>query len=325
MNTDQNKNTENNVNQEIDLTILFKSIGGFFDRIGFIFYRIISFFLRNAIITIAITIMGLLLGWYFYKNDQRAYRHEVIVATNFNSTEYVYSKILNFSAEMNENSSLLKGLSGLKIEPVVDIFEFVSDEKNNLDIAKYLSENTIEVSKFKKNNNVEKLYRYHRLSYYTDTLDADKSIYNALFSELNSDTYLLERQKIERLNTEKRLKELETSIEAINQIFNKLGTSSSGGNELNIQMYAQINDLMLTKNELLKKINQSKIALLLEEEKTIFDTSKLLNIPNKSIFKIALPAVLFNFIFLFIGVTAKFFRKYRNRNLKANEKGVIKA
>lgn len=308
----ENNTQKKVVDQDIDLFLLFKSIGVFFDKMGFAFYRMIMYFVKNIVITIIITIIGLLLGWYLNENDKKAYRHEVVVATNFKSTEYLYNRVKQFSAQKINTIDFNQNIFDLKIEPVVDVFEFVSDNKNNVEIAKYMSENTIEVNKFKKDNNVEKLYKYHKLTYYTKVFDTNNKIFEKFMSELNSDKYFLERQKIEYQDTEKRLNELEISVASINQIFNKLGTPSSG-NELNVQMYAQINDLMLTKQDLLRKINQTKVALL-EEKKIIFDTSAILNVYNKSIFKMILPALAFNFIFLLIGILTKYFRKYKIRS-----------
>lgn len=312
-----NKNSHNNVNQEIDLTLLSKSLGNFIDNIGFTIYRILNFFLKNVLIVIILTLAGLVLGWYNYINDKKAYRNEIIVVANFNSTEYMYDKVRNFSAETSEKLPVLNEISGLKIEPIVNVFEFTSNEKNNLEIAKYMSENTIEVSKFKKDNNVEKLYKYHKLSYYSKIFDKNERIYQALLNDLNNDNYLIERQKIEQQNTIEHIAQLEKSIENIDQIFKKLGNASSG-NELNVQMYAQINDLMLTKQDLVKKINQNKVALL-EENKIIFGTSKVLNIDNKNIFKILYPVILLNFLFLLVGICVKLFKKYKFRNSLIHE------
>lgn len=301
---------ENVSNQEIDLAFLYNSLKNFVDNIGFTVFRIINFYLRNIIVTVILTLLGVGLGYYQYTNNPKAYKHEIIVAPNFNSTGYLYNKVQGLG-KSDENSSL-GHISEAKIEPIIDIFQFVSDSKQNLEIAKYMSENTIEVNKFKKNNDVEKLYKYHVLSYYTDVKDSDSKIYEAIIQALNNDAYLNQRQKIEILETKNKLVELQTSVDNINNIFKKLGSSSENSKDVNVEMYSQINDLMLTKNELLKQINKTKVEIV-EQEKVIFDASKNLNNSNKSFLGIIAYPVLFNFIFLMLAWVSKLFKRYKLR------------
>jgi|SRR5690606_9553456 hypothetical protein len=312
--SEKHNNTQKLNDEQIDLAALFNWVNNIFDNIGFVLFRIFNFFLRNKLITIVITIIGLFIGFYSYKNNKKAFKHQVVVVANFKSTEYLYNKIDNFVLKTT-NEELSK-ISKLAIKPVINIHEYVSDHKQNLEIAKFMSENTIEISKFKDDNNVEKLYKYHKLEYYTQNADTDANVFNALIAELNANEYYLERQQIEKVDTQNRLLELETSVASINKIFDKLGTASSG-NELNVQMYAQINDLMLTKQELLQKINQTKIALI-EEDKIIFDAFGVFNIQNNNILKVLIPPFLLNFLFLFFGVLFKLYNKYKQRHFTIN-------
>ena len=301
---------ENVNNQEIDLAFLYNSLKNLVDNIGFTVFRIINFYLKNIIVTVILTLLGVGLGYYQYTNDPKAYKHEIIVAPNFNSTGYLYNKVQGLGK--GDENSPLGHITEAKIEPIIDIFQFVSDSKQNLEIARYMSENTIEVNKFKKNNDVEKLYKYHVLSYYTDESDSDSKIYEAVIQALNNDSYLNERQKIEVLETKNKLVELQTSVDNINNIFKKLGSSSDNSKDVNVEMYSQINDLMLTKNDLLKQINKTKVEIV-EQEKVIFDASKNLNNSNKSFLGIIAYPVLFNFIFLMLAWVSKQFKRYKLR------------
>lgn len=309
---EENKTTTRE-NQEIDLSYLWKSFKNFFENIVYGIFKFISFFLRNIIATIILLIIGIGLGVYMYQNDKGAYRNVVVVATNFGSTEYAYNKINNFNKSEQHNFQGLEHVSKIDIEPIIDIYSFLSDEKDNLDMAKYMSENTIEVSKYKDDNNVEKLYRYHKIEYLTDVADTDNGIYNDLINYLNNDEYYAQVRKIGVAESQNRLAELEKSVENINAVFESIGANRSGGGsgDIKIDLYSQINELMLTKNKLLRQITKTKVQIV-EEEKVVYDVSSNRNLHNKSIIKPVLPTVALLLIFFFVAQTVKRYKKFRN-------------
>src|SRR5690348_14068206 len=70
-------------NQEIDLSYLYTSVRDFLENIVYGFFKVISCFLRNIVITCIVLIIGIGLGIYVDKNDKKAYKSIVVVATNF--------------------------------------------------------------------------------------------------------------------------------------------------------------------------------------------------------------------------------------------------
>lgn len=298
--------------QEIDLLLLFKSLGGFFDKLGFIFYRVIRFLRRHLAVTVILFLLGLGWGIYNLLTDPHAYKHTVIVVPNFKSTTYLYNEIENFQCGNSKHKDKLNHVSKLEVKPLVDVFQFVSDREQNLQIARYMSENTIEVSKYKKNNNVEKLYKYHEITYYTDVKDTDGSISKALIEELNDDPYFMERQQIEIADTQNKLKEYETSVISINNIFNKLETNGpEAAKGLNVEIFSEMDKVFEKKNLLLEDINKAKIALL-EQSKVIYDVSRKLNIQSgMSISMVIVYPLLLLFIFVFFAWVVKQFKRYK--------------
>src|SRR5690606_13914732 len=185
--SEKHNNTQKLNDEQIDLAALFNCVNNIFDNIGFVLFRIFNFFLRNKLITIVITIIGLFIGFYSYKNNKKAFKHQDVVVANFKSTEYLYNKIDNFVLKTT-NEELSK-ISKLAIKPVINIHEYVSDHKHNLEMEKYMSENTIEISKFKYNNNVEELYKNHKLEHYKRYAYTDSNVFTALIAELNTKKY----------------------------------------------------------------------------------------------------------------------------------------
>lgn len=303
-------------NQEIDLSYLWQSLKDFFENIVYGIFRFFTFFIKNIVATIVVLIIGVALAVYMYNNDSKAYKGVIVVATNFGSTEYTYGKINNFNRRDHQDLPLLSHVTSLDIKPVIDVYSFISDEEDNLDIAKYMSENTIEVSKYKEDNNVEKLYKYHKIEYTTDIADDDGEIYKSLMNYLNKDDYFAEIQKIGQLEAQKNLTELEKSVENINDIFNSLGVNRSDGKgDIKIDMYSQINDLMLTKNSLLKKINKTKVQIV-EQQKVVYDINCNRNLNNKSLIKPILLVFVLLFLLYFLSKTIQKYKKFRRDESK---------
>src|SRR5690554_5806149 len=84
--------TQNN-NEEIDLGDLFRLIKRFFEKIGNLLLRFLSFLLRNAIVLIILIVIGAIIGYFWQKSIEPLYKTEIIVATSFGSQEYLFKAI----------------------------------------------------------------------------------------------------------------------------------------------------------------------------------------------------------------------------------------
>src|SRR5690606_35368701 len=159
--------TQNNQgSQEIDLSYLSKKTVSFFDGLGYSLYKFCRFLWKNIIVLAILIVVGAVAGYFLDKKFGESYKHEVIVVPNFNSTSYLYGKI--------ENTKFKDGpITSVEIEPIVDIYQFINDSYNNLEIAKYLSENNIQLTKHEEGSDVEKYYKYHLMTIYTNTEDTD--------------------------------------------------------------------------------------------------------------------------------------------------------
>src|SRR5690606_2103206 len=202
---------ESNTNstQEIDLSYLSKKTVSLLDGLGYTIYRFIKFLLKNIWIILGILVLGGAIGYFLDNRGEEVYKHEVIVVPNFNSSSYLYNSIENMKFK---DSKIIKA----QVEPIIDIYQFIQERYQNLEIAKYMSENNIQVDKFTDKNAVEKLYRYHLLTLYTKGEDKSGKIIDSLLNKLNSDPYYLSRQKIEQNNLALSITEIEKSIESVN-------------------------------------------------------------------------------------------------------------
>ena len=300
-------NSERNNSQEIDLTYLTKKMALWFDSIGYSIYKFFRFLLKNIIVLLVVIILGVLAGFFLDKNGANTYKHEIIVVPNFNSSTYLYNKVENINLV---NSPIVS----VELEPILNIYEFITEDWNNLEIAKYLSQNNIQIDKYSPNSEVEKLYRYHLMTITTTKFDKGGEIVDSLLNEFNKDPYFVDRQKIEIKNNQDLIVGLEDNVEKIDRILEKIGNITIASGDLNIEMYSELNNLISSKRAALIEINKNNI-LKLEQSSVIFPTSKSLNIKVDKFPRIILLPLLFFGLFLIISILIRFFRKYKKIDL----------
>ena len=103
----------NNGNQEIDLSILTNKISDFYNRFLSWIFSLILFIKRNMIYLLGLFLLGCGLGIYLDVNNN-SYKHEVIVAPNFGSVNYMYAKVDLLSSKLNENDTVFLKSIGIK-------------------------------------------------------------------------------------------------------------------------------------------------------------------------------------------------------------------
>jgi len=295
----------NSSQQEIDLYFIWKNFIGFIDKIILLFVRAIRFLIRNIFVILAILIIGAGIGYFIDSKKGTIYKHEVMLAPNFGSSTFLYEKVKNMSFEEDSN------IINIHIEPIIDIYDFLSSTPSTLKIAEFMSENNVNILTHKHGNQTEKIYRYHLLTFFTDQKDIDGKIIDGFLSELNKEEYFLERQKIEQENTTREIQESLTSIQNINAIFNRLSNPSqiAEKRDLNIEMYPEINGLLYSKQTTIEKLNKLKVFQL-EQTKIFYDVSKTSNIKTSSISTMVTLPLLFIFLYVLVISIIKIYRRY---------------
>ena len=137
MSTNSNKKIED---QEIDLALISEKIGGIFQGLNTLLFKSIRFAVKNIVIIAILLVIGFLLGFFLDKTTKTFY-HQIIVQPNFNSTDYLYSKIDLLTSKIKEGDTIfLKSigfdesikLTKIQVKPIIDIYKFIntSSEKN---------------------------------------------------------------------------------------------------------------------------------------------------------------------------------------------------
>lgn len=308
--------------QEIDLDQLSKRIGNKIQSfIDWIFDGIL--FIRKNIIVIGILIIiGAALGFYM-DSKTKIYDHQVIVTPNFGSTDYLYSKIGLINAKIKEGDSTFLASIGIKearkfskieIEPIVDIYRFISTNDQNFEMLKLMAEDG-DLTKIIEDNATSKNYMYHMVSYTTRGVTTEDQTLTPLLNYLNDSEFYVRIQKEHLSNITTKIKENDSIISQINGVMNQftktVGTNQKSDKLVYYNENTQLNDVIKTKEALITEQGNKRLELV-TSDRIIKDNSYTLNVLNtKSTngkMKLVLP-ILFIGLFVLFGMFRSFYRR----------------
>lgn len=327
---DQNSN--NSENQEIDLSVLSSKLNQGYERFqswifgGFLFVK------RNIIIIGILFILGVGMGVYLDKTS-KTYDNKIIVMPNFNSTDYLYAKITLINSKIREKDTLfLKEIVGLKdpkkiksieIKPITDIYKFIQNKEENLQLIKLMAEDG-EIQKVIEDNVTSKNYLYHLIKFTTTESINSKESVEPLMNYLNNSQYYKKIQEIVLNNVKTKIAQNDTILVQIDKFLNGIGSNVATSQKNDKLIYynenTQLNDVIRTKEDLI--VQQGNNHIDLENLNAIIkENSATLNVRNVEAvngkLKLVLP-VIFIFIFLLLGLIRSFYRKQmfklRNKN-----------
>jgi hypothetical protein len=320
---------ENNPeNSEIDLRTIFSRIDNFFEWINTLLFRIIRFFIKNAIIVAVLVVVGVGVGKYLDSN-QNVYDNRIIVAPNFESSDYLYAKINLLKAKIAEGDTVYlkkevgiqrpKVLKSIDIKAIPDVYQFIEDKDKTFDLIKLMSEDT-GLQKVLSDTITSKNYTYHKIYLVINGLVNDQDFVQPLINYLNKSDYYNKIQAIGLKNLQQEIVENDTILAQINTVLNGF---SKGNNTRNDKLVyynenTQLNDVLETKEKLIKEQGNNRLKLV-RFDRTIKEISSILNVKkNQKIagnFTLYLP-VLFVMLFILLRFFTAFYKK---QSLKEQE------
>ena len=315
------KREDNPENPEIDLLTVFSRIGDFFEWINTLLFKIIRFFVKNAIVVSVLIVVGFGVGKYL-DSTQKAYDNRIIVSPNFESSDYLYSKINLLKAKIAESDTVyLKKIVGIQqpkilksidIKAIPDVYQFIEDKDKNFDLIKLMSEDA-GLQKVLSDTITSKNYAYHKIYLETNGLVNDQDFVQPLINYLNKSDYYNKIQAISLKNLQQEIVENDTILAQINTVLNGF---SKGNNTRNDKLVyynenTQLNDVLKTKEELIKNQGKNRVKLV-RFDKTIKEISSILNVKKSQKtgrnFTFSLPA-LFVILFVFFRFFIAFYKK----------------
>lgn len=321
-------NTQNDQDQEIDLTQVFKKISGFFDGIATSIFKGILFVKKNILIFISLFIIGAGLG-YFLDFSSKIYDNEIIVSPSAAGVDYLYSKIDLLTSKLKEKDYTFFKSIGIKnpskitlieVEPIVDIYSFVNNSTSaasaqntqNFELMKLLAESS-DINKVIKDEITSKNYPLHKISIKTSSKISTSEMIDPLMKYLNTDKYLNEIMAISRNNIILKMKKNEETITQTDSLIKVLTINLSRNNKGSNLVYNnennQFNSFFDLKNNLINEIASQKIALVKSNLiiKDIATTTNIINTKGSNgKMKLIFP-VLFIGLFLLLSVFKSFY------------------
>lgn len=323
-------NNKNQDNQEVDLSVIFNGFKNFIENIKTSIFRTIQFCIKNAVILSVLIVLGYGIGKYL-DSDKMSYSNEVIVVPNFESVDYLYSKINYLNSKIKQKDTVYlknivgienpKNLKSINVKAIKDMFRLLDEENGKLGDKERL-QNMDLVSLMAKEESTKKIlndsmttknYIYHKISFITKKAANEKDICQPILKYLNNSDYFKQIQKMSKKHMELTIAQNDVTISQIDNILNGLGTNlknKQGGNLIYNNESLELDKVLAKKTELIKTQGKNKIKLL-NYEKTIKDISKNLNLKSVKPFN-KWPLL---FVFLFIGIKL-FLSFYKKQSLK---------
>lgn len=314
--------SQNNDNQEIDLSQISKKIGVFFENISTAVFRGFLFLKRNILWLGILSGLGFGLGLFLDKTT-KVYDNEIIVSPNFGSVDYLYAKIDLISSKINDNDTVfLKEVVGIKeprklkkiaITPITDVYKFINNSDKNFEFVKLLAEDG-DIKKIVNEKLTSKNYPYHLISYTTVKQTSNEKTVEPLLNFINNSDYFKIIQKEYLNNVKLKMVENDSIISQINGLLNAFSTTTNGSQKSDKLVYynenSQLNEVIKTKDALVNEQGSHRIELV-NLDKIIKDNSITLNIKNtKTVYgkmKLILP-LLFIAIFILVGYFNSYYK-----------------
>lgn len=322
-------NTPKENNPEIDLLTVFGRIGDFFEWINSMLFRMIQFFVKNAIVVVVLGIVGVAIGTYL-DSTQKTYDQRIIVAPNFGSSDYLYSKINLLKAKIAEVDTIyLKEVVGLQqpkilkridIKAITDVYQFIEDKDKNFDLIKLMSEDA-GLQKVLSDSITSKNYTYHKIYLTTNSLVNDQDFVQPLLNYLNKSDYYNKIQAISYKNLQYEIVQNDTILAQINTVLNGFSNGKNAKNDKLVYYNenTQLNDVIRTKEDIIRNQGKNRTKLV-RFDKTIKEISATLNVKkSQKIYAnlIYVLPVLFVLLFVLIRMFVTF---YKGQLMKEQER-----
>lgn len=321
MNTQSPNNQEE---QEIDLVQISKKISAFFEGISVSIFRGIQFIVNNLKIILLLVVIGFGVGLFLDKT-QKQFNNEIIVKPNFESVDYLYSKIDLIQSKIQTNDTAFfkaigiansPRITNITIEPIIDVFKFVNNNEQNLEVLKLITANS-DLKSIVNEKTTVKNYPFYSIVFTTNGILKDEKTANALLNYINTSSYYSRIQKIQLTNIAQRIKENNQLVAQIDAVLNKFSNTQTGYQKSDKLVYynenTQLNDIIKTKDGLLRENANLKLELI-TSDKIVKENSVVINVLKKEAIegklKFILP-ILFVALFVFFVLAKSFYKKQK--------------
>lgn len=317
-----------NIEKEIEIADLSHNLIQFFYRSANRLIQFYFFIKKRIIIIVSFIVVGFFIG-FSADNYSKKYESQVIVTSNFESVDYLYNtvELINSKIKQRDKAFLKKigvknseKIINIKVEPILDVYKFITQNTQNFEMIKLLSESG-DTQTTIKDLVTSKNYSSHEISLITNDDKISDGVIKSVLKYLNSNTYYENIRKVTLRNIDFRLASNQQMINQIDQILidfsdNTKNSGKSGDKLVYYNDNMQLNDIINTRNNLV--VEQGTLQLEKESyDKYIKDKSTSLNIlDSKSIvskMKWIIPLI-FLIFYLFVNLVSFLANKSKLEN-----------
>jgi len=313
--------SSNSQDQEIDLGQVFSKVSDFFSGLVDKLFDFIFFLIKKSVIIIVLLVIGVGVG-YFLDQSSKVYNHEIIVSPNFGSVDYLYAKVNLLEAKKKENDTVfisnlgvkdVKKLGKIEIEPIIDVYQFISNKPENFDLIKLMAEDG-SLDKIVKDEITSKNYPFHVIKFSTSKLISEADVVNPLLNYFNDSEYYnrVKNQYLE--NTKIKMSANDSTTAQINALLNDFSKTTSSNQKSDKLVYYNennnLNEIIKTKDVLVSEQGDLRMRLINSDKviKEISITTNIINTKGTSgKLKLVIP-ILFVFMFLLLHLFRNFYK-----------------
>lgn len=226
----ENKGNSNNLDEEIDLRVVIKYINGLINSLIKNLIGVIKFFYKYKIPLILLIVIGVVLGYFLDNYSQLKYKSNFVVSSNYESADYLYNKVDLFENKIKQKDTVFlkevfgenyKSVKGIEIEPIIDIYDFISKREVNVDLFELLSDNE-DLKEFVTSPVNSMNYEFHKINLYILGKINHEDISDSFFEFLNSNTYFENLKNVTLESNNRLLRENDKTINQINDLIKSI-------------------------------------------------------------------------------------------------------
>jgi len=267
---------------------------------------------------------------YFMDKKLKSYDNQIMVMPNFESTDYLYSKVALLNSKIKEGDTVfLKSIVGVKnpkkiglieINPITDVYKFIKDKDINFEMIKLMAEDG-DIKKIIQENTTSKNYPFHLITFSTSEVTSFDKTVNPILNYLNQSDYYAKIQKEYLNNVRIKMIENDSIITQINGFLNSFSNTVNASQKSDKLVYynenSQLNDVIKTKDQLVYEQGLHRLELV-NLDRIIKDSSVTINSKNTTGLNGKMKFIIPLF-FILVLVLLKIFRKaYQKQLSKVN-------
>lgn len=273
-----NDQSSQNQNDEIDLSVLFNKIRSFFKSILIGLVQVFQFFWEHKLRLFILLIIGIGLQLLLKTQVQKIYTNELLVKTNFGSTEYLYGKVkaINTKIESKDTTDLkvifgkaYSRVIGVEVEPVIDVYSLVNESTESKETFELLLDEFGDFSFVEEKININE-YPNHKLKIYVKGKEENESIAKQLYTSLAENSFYNEMRDLTIESLQEQLVENKKIRKQIDSIIKEqkgaLNFSTADNNSINFSGSQDLQELLNQKRVLLSSDLKIKEQLSSEDE-----------------------------------------------------------